>query len=172
MFNSFVVTLLFVWILLYIICFSKLFLKAWVKWWYSLIPFVNIYHYCKIAWKTKYFWVPFYIILAWFFVILTFIFLFNWEAIYDQWLLYKEYAVGMDDFFISHWLFFYQLNAFVPTILFLAFLISFVFSDFVVNISLAKKFKHSVLFWICLAVLNPLFLLILAFDKSKYNKKL
>jgi hypothetical protein len=98
--------------------------------------------------------------------------LFNWEAIYDQWLLYKEYAVGMDDFFISHWLFFYQLNAFVPTILFLAFLISVVFSDFVVNISLAKKFKHSVLFWIFLAVLNPLFLLILAFDKSKYNKKL
>ncbi len=37
-----------------------------------------------------------------------------------------------------------------------------------VNIKLARKFNHSILFGICMSIFSPVFQLILAFDDSKY----
>ena len=172
MFNILIISILVIYYLWFIVCLSRVFYKAWVSWWYSLIPIVNLYYYCKIAWKTKCFRVPFYLFMSWFLIWIVFVLLFGWEEIYDKWLLYKEYAIWMNDFYISHWFFFYQLNEFVLLCLNMAFWVSLFISIFKVNIWLSKKFKHSVLFWIFLAILNPVFLFFLAFDKSKYNKKL
>ena len=172
MFNILIISFLVICYLLFIVCLSRVFYKAWVRWRFSLIPIVNLYYYSMIAWKTKCFWVPFCLFLAWFFMSVCCYFLFFWDTLYDRWLLYNEYAIWMDNLFIRHWFFFYQLNEFVINILVMAFLVSVIVSVFKVNISLSKKFKHSVLFWIFLAILNPVFLFFLAFDKSKYNKKL
>ena len=172
MYNILVILIIIICYLRYALCLSRVFYKAWVKWRYSLIPVVNLYYYCKVSWKTKCFWIPFYLFLAWFAVCVCYILLFYLDSFYDKWLLYKEYAIWMNDFFVSHWFFFYQLIWFLYCVLLFAFLISVIISILKVNICLSKKFKHSVLFWIFLAILNPVFLFFLAFDKSKYNKKL
>ena len=94
-----------------IICRWKMFEKAGLPWWGSLIPFYNLYLRLKMAGR-------------------------SWRRL--LWLLF-------------------------PPIFIIIMIVTF--------FDVAKRFGKSGWFWLWLWFFNPIFIGILAFDKSKYSKK-
>ena len=133
------IILIYIWI---IICLWKIFLKAWRKWWESLIPIRHIYVLFKISHKVNpWFWIllilPF---IFWLLCILLIIFIFT---------INKEQSN-----LIIIWL---NIISIIATAIY-AILLYW----------LTKVFWKSKRFFFWLFFFVPIFFWILAFDDSKY----
>ena len=122
------------------ICLWKIFEKAGEAGWKCLIPIYNVYVFLKICWEAKYF---IYLILA----ILAAIILTAVGAANNSGAL-----AGIGGFLI--------------VILYIAIFVV----DIIAMIKLAKRFGKSGAFAVGLIFLNTIFLAILAFDSSDYDR--
>lgn len=145
----FVFSIAIVYYILFIIAAWKVFKKAGEPGWKSLIPIYNSYIFYKIVGMTKWFWI---MLLSAFAV--SFI----------------TSLMGFDNNNLAN-------NSFTGINL-LAFFLFIAESIFTIAISImnsirtSKAFGHGVGFAIGLILLQNIFLLIIGFGKSKYNKKL
>ena len=67
--SSMISLLLLIWM---IICFRRIFNKAWRHWWEAIIPIWNVYVYFKIAGRKNWFWALFITPILWFAVSIMF----------------------------------------------------------------------------------------------------
>ena len=123
-----------------IVCMWRVFVKAGEPGWKCLIPIYNIYVFYKIAWEAKYF---LYVILG---IVLAYVLMII--------------GLGSNSGAMS------GIGAFVMVILYGAI---FVLS-IIAMVKLAKRFGKSGGFAVGLILLNTIFLAILAFDSSTYDR--
>lgn len=183
MYNIISILLLIIWILCFIwliICLAKIFKKAWKSWWFSLIPFYNLYIYFKIAGKVKWFWIPLIFLIIWFItaVLNT---LFELREIPNSWIIndtveMQEATLTNQDnpsminpySDIKHGFFIWQLLSLIVLLSWFIFYFAFIIAWIKVSIWLSRKFWKGILFWLWILLIPPLFLWLIAFDKSKY----
>ena len=122
-----------------IVAMWKVFVKAGEKGWKSLVPFYNLYILFKICWNSKYFW------------------------IYLAATVASSALNGASEAFAQG-----SAGNIVFLVLAIAVSIYLIYLDVVLALNLAKAFGHGVGFGIGLAFLEFIFMLILAFDSSKY----
>ncbi len=125
-----------------IVCMWKVFEKAGEPGWKCLIPIYNAYIFMKIAWEGKYFW----------YMILT--------ALVPGILL--GIAAGSRS----------QAFAGIAGFLMIAAYIALLVISIIALVKLAKRFGKSGAFALGLIFLEPIFIAILAFDSSTYDRSL
>ena len=125
-----------------IVCMWKLFEKAGEPGWKCLIPIYNAYIFMKICWEGKYFWIMFLLLLV------------------------PAVAVGL---MVGG-----QSNALAGVAGFLMFAayIAVGVIGIISLVKLAKRFGKSGAFAVGLIFLEPIFIAILAFDSSTYDRNL
>ena len=137
------IILIYIWI---IICLRKIFLKAWRKWWESLIPIRHIYVLFKISHRVNpWFWILLILpIIWWCLCAMLFAFMITFNKEYDNIIMLGLNAVS------------FTATAIYAILLYW----------------LTKVFWKSKRFFFWLFFLWPIFFWILAFDKSKYLKEI
>lgn len=153
---------LYIWM---VICLRKIFIKAWEKWWKSLIPLLNGYIFCKIINKRHWFW----FILLWFIIIFLTRFLlsiYNW-FVYNGYIDLSTFELQtMSDFKIFHsW-----MNRGLWNVLSLFIFVTLILL-IIMQILLWKAFRKSGRFCLWLVLINLLFIGILAFEKENHYLK-
>ena len=125
-----------------IVCMWKLFEKAGEPGWKCLIPIYNAYIFMKICWESKYFWIMLLLLLV------------------------PAVAVGL---MVGG-----QSNALAGVAGFLMFAayIAVGVIGIISLVKLAKRFGKSGAFAVGLIFLEPIFIAILAFDSSTYDRNL
>lgn len=137
------------------ICLWIIFKKAGRKRREVLIPFRNVYVLCKIIWKKNRFWIFMILpIIGVLWLVISLICYVIWNM-WGGW----EWLTLIKTFF----------NWFLGMASLVANILNIVFA-FMVCFRLAKKFGKSDWFWVWLIFFTPIFLWILAFDKSEYQK--
>lgn len=126
-----------------IIAYWIVYRKAGEKGWKCLIPFYNDYIFYKFSWNVKFF-----------FIFLPFTLIYLGISIIQRWFI--------DCFFGN--------NLMIETLLILLFicLIAILVINIIKKVKLAKSFGKGVLFTLGLIFFEPIFVMILAFGKSKY----
>jgi len=135
-----------------IICLWRIFVKAWEKWWKSLIPFYNVYIQCKIVGKPKWFW--WLMLLPIIGIIRTIVSIVFWILNVNNVNFMPELKAG-----INWVLWFSSVIAIIITIVF----------AILTQIRLWKAFWKSAWFCVWLVFLNFIFAGVIAFDDSKYS---
>lgn len=140
-----IITILILYIF-YIICLWKIFEKAGEKGWKSLVPFYNSYIFMKTCWVGEYY--------VFSFLICAFLFIIN---------CLKSSANDINGFLIGLLgIVFIWLEIFFPFFTVILMIIAMS--------KLAKRFGKSAGFTVGLILLYPVFLAILAFDGSDYDR--
>ena len=138
-----------------IVCMWKIFKKAGIKWWKSLIPIQNIFILFKISWRKKLFRISFFPYLL---------------LIYST-ILRISYAIEECNMYWALCIPRLPTNfqQFIMTLFPIALIISFIFK-WIMSFPLAKRFWKSKKFGLWLLFLSPIYYWILAFDRnSKYE---
>ena len=124
-----------------IVCMWKVFEKAGEPGWKSLIPIYNIYIFYKIAWEAKYFLYLFLGIVVCYFLIII--------------------GLGGNSGAAS------GIGGFLMVVLWTAVIVM----SIIAMVKLSKRFGKSGAFAIGLILLNTIFMAILAFDSSTYDRR-
>lgn len=146
---------IFLWLItiFIIICIWKIFKKAGIKWWKSLIPIQNIFILFKISWRKKLFRRT---VIPYITLILSIIFLL--KSFIKEFVMYWFCCGMVNDF-----------ETVIMTLFPIALILSFIFKA-IMSFPLAKRFWKSKKFGLWLLLLSPIYYWILAFDKnSKYE---
>lgn len=123
-----------VFIVLIIVGWWRLFIKAGEKGWKSIIPVYNFYILYKISWKP-----------IWFFISLI-----------------SALLSGVSGYIVV------TQNSVLFSLIYLALLIFIIVISLISNYKIAKAFGHGIGYFFGILFLPNIFLLILAFGKSKY----
>ncbi len=134
--------------ILQMIAWWKIFVKAGEEGWKAIVPFYNLYIFYKIVGMKNWFWC---------FICLNVIAAFVAEITNFNTLDYSKNT-------------FTGANLFGAIVYFLT-LVAGAVIQIVQSVRLSKAFDRSVIFTLGLVFLEPIFILVLAFDSSKYNKK-
>ena len=138
-----------IWCLMLLIAGWKIFEKAGERGWKILIPFYNLYIAYKIVGMKMWFWITLAVTIV--------------ASLIISAMGFDPNAMDANSF---------SGNTLVPALIYIAEMI-FVFVVSVVYYArLSKVFGHGVWFTLGLIFLSGIFMLILGFGKSKYNKKL
>ena len=140
---GFVMSFMFFWVIWYVLVLIarwKVFDKAGIAGWKSLIPLYSDYCTYKIAWKTMFFW----IFLAGGFIS---------GIVSNQISSYRASGDAVP-----------MLLSLVSTVLGVAVAVI----NLMMNLQLAQKFGHGIAFGLGLTFLTPIFTMILAFGESDY----
>ena len=141
---GFIMSFFFIAVIWYVLCLIarwKVFDKAGIAGWKSLIPIYSDFCTYKIAWKTSYFWIVF--------------------------------AAGIISAFVSGDISGYtEAGEAVPMLLSLLSTVcgfAIMALNLIMNISLAARFGHGILFGLGLTFFGPIFYMILGLGASEYN---
>lgn len=147
-----------------IIAFWKIFQKAGEKGWKAIIPFYNQYTEFKIFWTTKWFWITF-IVVALLMMI---------GAVVVGLAIFAAIGAGIDSDMLSDISGIGALLGVGGTLfgglIIMAGGIFCIIIDIMLKNRISKSFGHGAGFTCGLVFLEPIFIMILAFNKDKYKK--
>lgn len=144
-----IMIILLVWGILGLIAGWKIFEKAGERGWKVLIPIYDVYIFFKIVGMKAWFWVSFLITLV--------------ASI-------AMAAMGFDPSKIDANSF--SGNTLVPALIYVAEMVFMLIVSIVYCVRLAKVFGHGIGYTLGLILFPGIFMMIIAFGKSKYDKKL
>lgn len=147
-----------------IIAFWKIFQKAGEKGWKAIIPFYNQYTEFKIFWTTKWFWITFIVVASLMMIGSVAVGLAIFTAI-DAGI---EASILSDASRISALL--GAGGALFGILIIMAGGIFCIIIDIMLKNRISKSFGHGAGFTCGLVFLEPIFIMILAFNKDKYKK--
>lgn len=161
LFSNFINTAIAV---LTIIAFWKIFQKAGEKGWKAIIPFYNQYTEFKIFWSTKWFWITFIVVAS----------LITIGVVTIGLAIFAAIDAGIDSDMLSDISGMGALLGIGGTLfgglIIIAGAVFCIIVDIMLKNRISKSFGHGAGFTCGLVFLEPIFIMILAFNKDKYKK--